>query len=170
MSGSLMTSEVTLSLYVKWASAADPVEPSSVPADLAEAMTKLAAGMLDEAAACEVARRYVVANFLVENLASGTELFVDAVEVWATEIEVNKLRVVEGEPLPRITAAAAFRLKITPAFPLDEDAMAAWSEQHGYLIDGANFFWRFGATDIVLGYEEAGGGVEDFPHHLSNNQ
>lgn len=156
-----MSREVVLSAYVKWASASDPVPPGSIPVELQATLRALQAGEVSEEAACAVASKYVAANFMVENLAGGDELFADAEEVWATETEVNTLRFVEGKPLPLVTAAAAFRLKTLEGFPADEDALEAWTDDHGPFTDAINFFWRFGDDDVVLGdYEEAGAGLE----------
>ncbi len=158
------TKVVTVSVYVKWARCSDPVPATAIPKDLATALSGLASGKVTEAAACKVASKYVTANFLGENLDGSDELFRNAEEVWATEIEVNKLQVVPGQPLPRVTAAASFALQSKPGFPEDDEAMEEWNDEHGYFTDAVNFFWRFGTTDLVLGdYEEAGGGVDEYP-------
>ena len=156
-----MPNEVVVSAYVKWAAASDPVDVGSIPADLREALRGLQAGDVSHEAACAVANKYIAANFLVENLAAGDELFIGAEEVWASETEVNKLRFVGDKPLPLVTTAAAFRLTTTTQFPVDDDAMEQWIEDHDPLTDAVNFFWRFGDVEILLGeYEEAGAGVE----------
>jgi hypothetical protein len=153
-----MSQQVVLSVYVKWAAESDPV--AALPAALQAALQGLAAGEVTHEAACAVASEYLVANFLVENLTGGDELFVDAEEVWATATEVNKLRFVAGKPLPLVTAAAEFHLTSTAAFPADEEAVAAWTDEHGGFSDAVSFFWRFGDTDILLGeYEESGASV-----------
>jgi hypothetical protein len=158
------TLEVPISVYVKWAAVSEPFDPNWIPADLAAAIEGLRTGVVTEEAACAIAKPYLVANFMIENLEGGDQLFEDANEVWSSDTEVNRLRFVDDRPFPVVTAAAGFRLRAKADFPADQDAMDAWCEDNGYLNDAVNFFWRFGTHDLVLGdYEEAGGGVDQFP-------
>lgn len=154
---------VVVGATIKRGGISDELDAKRVPAELKKALADLQAKRIDEAAACKVVTKYLTANFLASNLPDGEDLFAEEGEVEAHEVECYGLWLAGG-PLPRVTAAANFTVKVGKALPGDQEAMQDWEDDNTPLTDAVNFFWRFGEIELVIGeHEGAGAGIEDFP-------
>lgn len=147
---------------IKRGGVSDEYDASMLPADLKTALADFTAKRIDFDAVSAVATKYLAANFLNDNLPDGAELFPDADEVWAHEVELSGLSTPEKGRLPSITAGAVFTVKAGPGLPADQEAMEAWEEDNTPLTDAVNFFWKFGETMLVIG-EHEGAWVDAFP-------
>lgn len=155
---------VTLGASIKRGGVSDEYDASMLPADLKKALADFTVKRIDFDAVSAVATKYLAANFLSDNLPDGAELFPDADEVWAHEVELSGLSTPEKGRLPTITAGAAFTVKVGPGLPENQEAMEAWEEDNTPLTDAVNFFWKFGETMLVIGeHEGAGVWVDAFP-------
>ncbi|MFT3710699.1 MAG: hypothetical protein QM817_24005 [Archangium sp.] len=152
-----------LSASIKRGGISEPFDVKLIPRELAKAIADQRAKKIDETKAAKVASKYLAANFLSENLDDGDDLFEDAGEVWAHELECYGWWDAGGV-LPRVTAGANFKLKAGPQLPRDEEAMMEWEDENTPLTDAVNFFWKFGDTLVLIGeHEGAGAGIEKFP-------
>lgn len=104
-----------------------------------------------------VATKYLAANFLNDNLPDGDELFPGAVEVWASGIDVSGLVMPEKGRLPKVTAQASFTVTAGPGLPKNQDELETWEDDNTPLTDAVNFFWKFGATMLIIGEHEGAG-------------
>lgn len=153
---------VRLSGWIHRTSESDECAAADVPDELKRALKAWKAGKATERDVLPIAQKYVVANFVPENLSDADELFSSGDDVEGLDVAVDALFLEEGRLLPKVSASAVFVVAVKAAFPADEEALAQWQEDNTPLTDAVNFFWRFGDTELVLGeVDEAGVDFED---------
>lgn len=154
---------VRLSGWVHRTATSDDYSAADVPDELKRALKEWKAGKKTERDVLPIAQKYVVANFVPENLSDADELFSSVDDIEGLELAVDALFLDEGSVLPKVSASAVFVVPVKAAFPADEDALAQWQEDNTPLTDAVNFFWRFGDTELVLGEVDEAGVEFDVP-------